>query len=369
MKNNNFLMHFKHMPIGLTGLGLGVGGLGNLYAAIFKEHVTNNVINYSIIQVICTTITIIFLILILLRNLAHKKTFTNEIKHPLLSSFIPTICMSTMVVAGFFGVIGDMINYGINGSLNTTIPIASSVFKGIGIIIWYLAVLGHLIFFSMFIYHVFLKHDTKNNNLFASWFVPPVGIIVACTVVGSFNGLNWIPNIFAQIIWYFGFILYLIAFPFITYKLIVHKDLTRSTLPSFAIYGAPANLSLVGFITIFKDVGYYPDIFKTIIIGFLTILGLLTTLTVYIMFFWIFKIKFNPTYASLTFPLAIGATSIFKSSTFFASKISVLGNILEYISYVETTIATIIICFVLVRMILLIFTKIKESNKEKTLKK
>ncbi len=370
-----FIRHFKHIPIGVTGIGLGMGGLGNLYAAILSQ-TTLDICLCSIIQIICSIITIIFLILILLRNLAHQNTFSNEIRHPLLSSFLPTICMSSMIVAGFFGVIGNLIYGGDMGNIDTSTTIINQnifsaiIFKGIGSIIWYIAVVFHIMFFILFMYHVFLKHDTKTNNLFASWFVPPVGIIVACTVVGYFNGLNWIPNIVAQIVWYFGFVMYMILLPYIIFKLFIHKDIKRTTLPSFAIFGAPANLSLVGFYTVFNNVEYYPQLFKTIIIGFLTILGICTTITVYVLLFWIFRIKFNPTYASLTFPLAIGSTAVFKSFQYFKSINANEGlyKTLEYLSYIETAFATIIICYVLIRMIFLIFNKISESEGKKNIK-
>lgn len=355
LSENRFLKHFRHIPIGVTGIGLGIGGLGNLYAAIFSQ-ITNNILHYSIIQIICTFFTISFLILIFLRNLAHKNTFTNEIKHPLLSSFIPTICMSSMIVSGFFGVIGNIIDGGVYQKISNT----AFIFKAIGVIIWYLATIFHVIFLGLFFYHVFLKHDKKNNNLFASWFVPPVGIIVSCTVVGYFNGINWIPNIIQQIVWYFGFSLYMITLPYISYKLLVHKDFTRQTLPSFAIFGAPANLSLVGFYGVFIN-GDYPEIFKTFFISFLTILGLITTTVLYVMLFWIFKIKFNPTYASLTFPLAIGSTAMFKSYNYFLNINFDIANLLQYISYFETAIATIIIVYVLIRMNILILKKIKQK--------
>ena len=364
---NNFLSRFKHIPIGCTGVGVGVAGLGALYTLVLNNDANVNIVYSGIIQFILTTFAIIFLVLILLRNTTHKNTFTNEINHPLLSSFLPTICMSTMQIGGLFAFIGNLAND----------KTANNVLNGIGAIIWYAAIIAHLLIFSLFVWNVVRKHNLKQDNLYASWFVPPVGIIVACTVAGYFNSsITWIPNIIFQIIWYFGFSLYLITLPIVSYKLIFHRSDDKNTLPSIAIYGAPANLSLVGFLSVFtKKVNnkflpimdcYCLDYINTITI-ILTFIGLFTTLVVYLLLIRIFKIKFNPTYASLTFPLAIGATSMYKSYLYISSNYSgilFMENLIKaihIISFVELGVATIVIGYVFVRYLILISQKLFRS--------
>lgn len=364
IQENKFLKHFKHIPIGATGLAVGVGGIGNLYTSILMDNGVENIVCASIIQIICTSISITLLLLVLLRNVVHKNTFSNELSHPLLSSFLPTIFMTLMIIGGFFGWIGKMIDANEASKL-------CQAFKGIGAIIWYGAIAGHLIFLTLFIIKIVTKHNIKKDALYASWFVPPIGIIVACTVYRSFSGsIEWIPNIFAQIIWYFGFLIYLIVLPIVSYKLIFHRNEDKNTLPSIAIFGAPANLSLTGFIAVFdaKNIHYYNETFKNIIILSLVCLGICTTLLVYLLLARIFKIKFNPTYASLTFPLAIGSTAIYKSSMYLhnlSEQTNLIDNLywtLKIVSFIELAIASTIIAYVLIRYVLLIIEKIKNTN-------
>ena len=360
LSESKFFKHFKNIQIGATGVGVGVAGLGNLYQALIKDNGVD--IRYaSILQYIFTTFTIIFLVLILLRNIAHKNTFKNELKHPLLSSFLPTMCMCGMLISGFIAGIGDII-YKSNGS-----QITNDVLTGIGSILWYISVIAHICVFSLFFCNIVLKHKIKSDNLYASWFVPPVGIIVACTVSGSFHcSINFIPNEMFQAVWYFGFALYSITLPIVSYKLIFHRAEDKNTLPSIAIYGAPANLSLVGFISVFTDINanYYSVTFINTIVIMLTFLGLLTTLVVYVLLVRILSIKFNPAFASLTFPLAIGATGMYKSSSYLQSKIndnlylSDLFWIIRVIAYIELAIASIVIMYVLSRYIYLISKKL-----------
>ncbi len=374
--SNKYLNRFNHVPIGCTGVGLGIGGLGALWTAVLQEanpNYHNNVV-LSIIQFFCITITIIFLSLVLLRNVAHKGTFSNEIKHPLLSSFVPTMFMSTMLIAGFIGYIG----------LLTQNKAADNVLTGIGAIIWYFAVIGHLTVFGLFFYHVVMKHDIKTDSLYASWFVPPVGIIVSCTVASplSSSDITFIPNELFQAIWYFGFVLYLITLPIISFKLLFHRTNDKNTLPSIMIFGAPANLSLAGFLDVFINakhsalaLGQYSEVFFNVFVYILSFLGVATTLVIYIALPKVLSVKFNPTYACLTFPLAIGATGTYKASRYLYQYTldSVQNNMytnvaywgIRIISYIELAIATIIIAYVLVRYFILIIDKVfLQAHKE-----
>ncbi len=366
MLKNKYIKRFNHVPIGCTGVGLGMGGLGALWTAILHEANPNyhNDAVLSIIQFFCIAMTIMFLCLVLLRNANHKGTFSNEIKHPLLSSFVPTMFMSTMLIGGCFGYIGSL----------THNELTCNILTGIGSVIWYIAVLGHLIVFSLFVYHVVFKHNVKCDSLYASWFVPPVGIIVSCTVASflSKSSIIFIPNQLFQTIWYFGFVMYMITLPIISYKLLFHRKDEKHTMPSIMIYGAPANLSLAGFIDVFVNANrhptYYNQTFINVFVIVLTFLGILTTLVVYVVLPKILSVPFNPTYACLTFPLAIGATGTYKSAMYMHHLIQIgstsgdLMNSLYWtvriISYIELAITTIVIAYVFIRYLILLVDKL-----------
>lgn len=360
---NQFLLRFKKIPIGTTGLGVGLAGIGSLYSLVLVNEANLDLTYASIIQFLLTSFTLLFVIIILFRNITHKHIFSNEIKHPMLSSFLPTICMSSMQISGVIALIGDLTG---NDKANFIIDISGSI-------IWYAAVISHITIFSLFIWKVISRHNIKQDSLYASWFVPPVGIIVSCTVANYFTNEWIIPNVLFQIVWYFGFSLYVCILPIVSYKLIFHRQEDKNTLPSIAIFGAPANLLLAGFLTVFtKKVNgqyvpissYYSMGYINTIVIILTFLGLLTTIVVYLLLFKILRIKFNPTYASLTFPLAIGATAMYKSYLFINTNynnsifISNLARTIQIVSFIEIAIATVVIMYVFIRYIHLIVNEL-----------
>lgn len=281
----------------------------------------------------------------------NKKIFRDEVRDPMLSSFLPTIAMSMMLIGSFMAqlsVIGS-------DAKSSDIINAATI---IGSIFWYLATTLHIIFMVLFFIHVIKKHDFKNNEVYASWFVPPIGIIVSCTVAGSFP-TTIIPSILFQVIWCFGFAMYIIALPYVLYKIIFADNIHYDRIPTLAIFGAPANLSLAGFISIPDIKQYWGNDAYWIILIILTILALSTTMFLYVCFFRIFKTKFNPTYASLTFPTAIGALAMLKVSSAISIDDSygstLLSHMFNIIGYIELGISTMIIMYVLIRYLFLIF--------------
>ena len=172
----------------------------------------------------------------------------------------------------------------------------------LGRILWLAAIGVHIIFCFIFFYHRARNFDL--NHVIPSWFIPPVGIVVACVSGASMN----FPNL-THIIFYIGFILYLIMLPIMMYRIIFIEPIDDGRLPTFAIMAAPPSLCLAGYLTAFSNP-------SEIIIYILLPLAIFMTVLVYVSFFRILRITFNPSYASFTFPLAIGATAVLKYSNY-----------------------------------------------------
>ena len=153
--------------------------------------------------------------------------------------------------------------------------------------------------------------------------------------------------------------MYIVALPYVLYKIVFADNIHTDRIPTLAIFGAPANLSLAGFISLPNIISYWGNDAYWVIVIILTIIALSTTLFLYVCFFKIFKTKFNPTYASLTFPTAIGSLAMLKVSSALsinnANQTLLLSHTFNIIGYIEITIATIIISYVLVRYLILIF--------------
>ncbi len=355
-----FKEKISKIPIGLTGLAVGIGGLGNAWTLVLQERnidwsngELDTSIYTNIIQIFLFIFTILFFFIIVTRQILNRTIFRNEVKDPMLSSFLPTIAMAMMLIGGFIAQTSTM---GTNLKSSEVI----NALTIIGSIFWYCAVTLHITFMVLFFVHVIKNHDFKNHDVYASWFVPPIGIIVSCTVAGSFPK-EIIPSILFQVIWCFGFAMYVISLPYVLYKIIFADNIHHDRIPTLAIFGAPANLSLAGFISIPDLKNYWGNDAYWVIIIILTIIALSTTLFLYVCFFRIFRTKFNPTYASLTFPTAIGSLSMLKVSSVISTISTnsgggvLLSHTFNVIGYIELTIATFINLYVLTRYVILIF--------------
>jgi tellurite resistance protein TehA-like permease len=213
----------------------------------------------------------------------------------------------------------------------------------IGQVLWYFAIILHLFFATSFVYY--RAKDFNLNQMLPSWYVPPVGIVVACvTGAGMYNSL------LTHTLFYFGFGCYLIMLPIMMYRLIFGERIQDAHLPAFAIMGAPASLCLAGYLTAFS----MPS---GVIVGFLLALSLIMTALVYISIFRInhLRISFIPIYASFTFPLAIGSTALLKYAAYLGST---AGYFWHSLGQLEMIFALIVIIWVLFNMTRVVLQKV-----------
>lgn len=298
----------REMPVALTGLALGIAGVSGALSNFLGQFpvVIGDIISLFLVSVI------------FVKNIFHFNVLKAELSHPTLGSFIPTLDMTIMILGGFL----------------------SSYSLILGKTVWFLAILAHIIFCFIFFYHRI--RDFKMHHIVPSWFVPPVGIVVACV-----SGANMGAVSLTHLIFYVGFALYLIMLPFMLYRIIFVQPIDEGRLPTFAIMAAPPSLCLAGYLTVFNTP-------SEIIINILLPLAIFMTLLVYLSFFRILQISFSPSYASLTFPLAIGSTALLK----YSNHLNKIGNsyaeFWNSVGVISSLIALVIIATIFIKMLLYI---------------
>lgn len=310
IKTRNF---FQYLPVALTGLALGVSGVSGAVSIIFNP----------IALYVGNFISLILLLPIIIKNILHFNIFKEELKHPTLGSFIPTLDMALMN----FSVV-----------LHKFSPVLG---KGL----WITCILLHLIFAAVFIYHRFKSWDIK--HMVPSWFVPPIGIVVS-TVNSTVMGM---PEL-AKGIFFIGFLFYVVMLPIMLYRIIFIEKIEDARLPTFAIMAAPPNLCLAGYLVAFENPN--PEM-----VSFLLPLAIFMTSLLYISIVKIIRIKFTPIYASFTFPLAIGATAILKYSKYIGSIDQNRGIFWHNLGVASTFLAVFFITIIFVRIIIYIIKEIK----------
>ncbi|MGY0394186.1 MULTISPECIES: TDT family transporter [unclassified Fusobacterium] len=299
---------FKALPVALTGLALGISGISGALSAIF-----NPAFLY-----IGNFISLMLLLPIIIKNFLHFDVFKEELKHPTIGSFIPTLDMALMnfsvVLYHFSPVLGKSL--------------------------WLLCIVLHFIFGTSFIYH--RCNSWNMHHMIPSWFVPPIGIVVAC-VSSSSMGMPFL----TQIIFYIGFVFYIVMLPLMLYRIIFVERIDDARLPTFAIMAAPPNLCLAGYLVAFSS----PN---PAIVNFLFPLGIFMTALIYIAMFKIFRLDFTPVYASFTFPLAISSTAILKYSKYISSFDPARGEFWYDFACIASIMATILISGIFIKMLIFI---------------
>lgn len=291
----------KRIPTPISGLALAIASLGLLLEVVFPS-------NYTI-QYTLALIASIFIILLTIKFIKYPVAFFNDLRHPVLNSVIPTYSMSLMAISKSI--------YNLN--------------KKIGLSIWFFAIILHLFFLFMFLKEQ--KKIFKVENLIPSWFVPPVGIVVASVSLPdrSFSSI-------AQIIFWFGFIFYIILLPIMLNRVIFYNNIPTEKKPTIAIFAAPSSLCLAGYLNAFPNPNF-------IIVTFLFGMALLFTGTIYLSFYHILKDKFHYGFAALTFPMVISATALNMYSNW--TKIYNINSfIMKVLLFIEISVAIIVVTYV-----------------------
>ncbi|WP_411752398.1 TDT family transporter [Serratia sp. (in: enterobacteria)] len=307
------LRHLHHkvrgLPTPVAGLALGIASLGWCLENALPLH--------GIGQNTGALIAAVLLCVIAARFILHPDTLAQDLKHPVMGSIIPTFAMAAMVVSK---------------ALGHFLPLA-------GQILWVGAVLIHLTALTFFIYH--RAQQPNLHHMVPSWFIPPVGIIVADVSCPADAYTE-----FALILLAMGMVSYLLMLPIMIYRLMFRSEVPDAAKPTIAIMAAPASLSLAGYLTVVKE----PSM---LICAVLLGVALLMTIVIYCAFFRLMRLPFSPGYAAFTFPMAIGATALYKMANLLSSypQAAEYAHQLYMMATAEAVVASLVISYVSVLFI------------------
>ena len=289
---------FAKIPAPLAGLGLGLASLGS---------VTGNF--NSIIGNILGALATLVLLLFLGKIILNFSAFRQDLKHPVFSSIVPTFSMGLMIVATYLA----KLNYSAGRSL------------------WLAAIVIHALLLISFLINTFKNFNFE--NVVPSYFIPPVGIVVACVSGKMFDLPELCTGIF-----YFGLISYLV------FLVMVLIRLGKGKLPipkkaTLAILAAPASLCLAGYLSLAS----VPNI---AFLYLLAPLSIVMTFIVYYLLFGLLKIPFNPGYSAYTFPLVISAVGMLKLAGYLVKSGVNWGIYVKQLGMIELYIAAFMVIFV-----------------------
>ncbi|KIO37360.1 TDT family transporter [Shewanella sp. cp20] len=298
------------VPTPMAGLALGIASLGWCWENFAELNGYGQWISAGIASVLLAILTIKFFF--------HNHLLRQDLAHPVVGSVVPTFSMATMVISN---------------SLGQFYPLA-----GDGL--WLAAVVLHIVFLVSFIYH--RAKDFELHHMVPSWFVPPVGIIVADV---SFSGTTVLAPI-AQGALIFGMLAYAVMLPLMIYRLMFTHEVPDAAKPTMAILAAPASLSLAGYLTVTATP-------SPVTIALLFGIAVLMTAIIYLAFYKLLRLPFSPGYAAFTFPMVIGSTALFKMANWMVLE----GMQSHYVQQVrnlaglELMVATVVVSYVALKYI------------------
>ncbi|MDG2609702.1 TDT family transporter, partial [Vibrio parahaemolyticus] len=232
-----------------------------------------------------------------------------DIKHPLSGSLMAPMSMALLMLCDYLAVVTPIIAY----------PL------------WFMAVLLH--FTMMVLFFGFQIMNFKMSNIVPSWFLYPVGLISS-----SLAGSQFGHNVFSETLAMMCIGIYFFMLPLVLYRLVFFGSLPRRARPTLAIMAAPVNLSLAAYLVNFAQ----PD---PILTGALAGIAITMTLLIYLCYFRLMRLKFQPSIAAVTFPSVISAIAMHRLTTFFAES-HPHWHWLHDFGFLELSIATVLVVWV-----------------------
>ena len=292
-------------PTAMAGLALGIASMGWTWENVFNLNSQG--------QFLGAVLAGVLVLLLAAKFLLHPNLLKADLAHPVAGSVIPTFAMANLVISNSIGQFN---------------PLAGDT-------MWVLAFVLHLTFLVGFLYQ-----RAKNFNfedMAPSWFVPPVGIIIADVTFSGNPTLAWLAYSALVI----GISTYAIMLPIMFYRFLLALKSDYEIQPTLAILAAPASLTLAGYFHIVAN----PSL---IIVGALFILSIIKTLIVYVLFIKLLSRPFTPSYGAFTFPMVIGATALFKMADWMQSINLAMPYVdtVDYLATFELIVATAVVCYV-----------------------
>jgi tellurite resistance protein TehA-like permease len=299
-------------PTPVGGLALGIASLGLAWERVLPD---------SNIAEVAAAVAAVLLLLMTLRFALHPQTLRRDLANPVVGGVAPTYAMGWMIVSI---------------SVRQLSPVLATL-------LWVAAVGIHVAFLV-----VWARHQARSfalARMVPSWFVPPVGIIVAAV---SYRGPDTgLLHGVAVVALYFGMVSYAVMLPVMFFRFIFAENVPLAAMPTLGILAAPASLSLVGYLTLV-------DAPEPLVVIILEGVAVLMTAIVYVAFVRLLALPFSPGFAAYTFPMAIGATAQFEVAGQL-DQWSVSQELIDQVhglAVVELWVATVVIGYVVVRFAL-----------------
>ncbi len=291
------------LPVPAAGLMLGLASAGNLVSS-----------HSSGLKILFGILSVMILALLVTKTILSTRAVMEDMKNPAIAGIAGALPMGIMVLSAY----------------------VQPISHWAGFVMWVAGILAHFILIIYFTKRFIFSFSME--KVFPSYFVVYIGIAAASITAPLFGAAAA-----GRVLFWFGFIAYLVLLPIIAYRVFAVKPLPEPLLPTITIFAAPPGLCLVGYLNSFPE--------KNMAFAWLlTVLSLITLFAVLLYMPRMLKLEFYPSYAAFTFPLVISAIAMKSFDSFLAAEQAAVPA-LGYLARFEELLALVFVVYVLVRYI------------------
>lgn len=303
MKIPGLLTIVESTPIPAAGVALGLISLGNLLAPYSQAAL--------VVFAVCAAV---LAVLVVAKIALFTGSFRDDMQNPVIAGTFATLFMTAMQLASCLAPVLGVVAF---------VFWAAAVLCHVGLIVW---------FTLRFVRSFSLK------NVFTSWFVAYVGIVVASLTSPSFG-----MEALGRALFVFGFACYAVLLVTVSVRYARH-EIPEAAKPTLCIYAAPMSLSLAGYLSV-------ADTPNEMFVVVLAVLAQILLAIVVTQLPRLLSLSFYPSYAAMTFPFVISATAFGKAVGCLNDAGWVLPDVLSVLIVAETVLAIAMVCYVFARYV------------------
>ena len=267
---NAFQKFLSNLPLPISGVMLAVASLGILLMQFFGP-ILNMPYAGLVLQSVCGVVSAILWVLLILKAVLFPAQIKSAFSDPILASVAGTFPMATMALSVYIEeIIGEAAVY-----------------------LWYAGVVLHavlIVFFSV----RFLR-EPKLSQVFPSWLVVYVGIVLASITAPYFNQIP-----VGQICFWFGLAALIPLLPALFVRC-MRVVIPEPAKPLVCIFAAPISIILAGYVQSFSSNAY--------VVSALLVAETIVLILVLLQLPKLLRLSFYPSYAAFTFPFVVTATA------------------------------------------------------------
>ena len=267
---NTFKRVLFALPFPVSGVMLAAASLGILLMQFFGS-VLNLPYAGLVLQSVCGAVSAVIWVMLVLKAVFFFPQVKSAFCDSILASVAGTFPMATMALSVYLvDIIGEWAVY-----------------------LWYAGVVLHavlIVFFSV----RFLR-EPKLSQVFPSWLVVYVGIVLASITAPYFNQIP-----VGQICFWFGLAALLPLLPALLIRC-TQIPIPEPAKPLVCIFAAPISIILAGYVQSFSSNAY--------VVSALLVAETIVLILVLLQLPKLLRLSFYPSYAAFTFPFVVTATA------------------------------------------------------------